>query len=119
MVWEKVVLHIHGGGFKEYYATNPQWIASILNRCDAIITLSESWKEFYQSVTEGVDIYIVENIVALPVEKVVKKQDNKFHLLFLGLVDKQKVYSICWMYCMNMSMSFKAKLCCTLVGTDK
>lgn len=87
---KKVVLHIHGGGFKEYYATNPQWIASILNRCDAIITLSESWKEFYQSVTEGVDIYIVENIVALPVEKVVKKQDNKFHLLFLGLVDKQK-----------------------------
>ena len=58
--------------------------------CDAIITLSESWKEFYQSVTKGVDIYIVENIVALPVEKVVKKQDNKFHLLFLGLVDKQK-----------------------------
>ena len=48
---KKVLLHIHGGGFKEYYATNPQWISSVLNKCDGIITLSESWKEFFQGVT--------------------------------------------------------------------
>ena len=87
---KKVVLHIHGGGFKEYYATNPQWISSILNRCDAIITLSESWKEYYQSITNGVDIYVVENIVSPPKKGKLLWKDDMCHLLFLGLITKEK-----------------------------
>lgn len=87
---KKVVLHIHGGGFKEYYATNPKWIAGVLNRCDAIVTLSESWKKYYQSVTCGPDIYIVENIVAPPQKKEMQRKDDKCHLLYLGLIDKSK-----------------------------
>lgn len=87
---KKVILHIHGGGFKEFYVTNPKWISSILNRCDAIITLSESWRQYYQLITKGPNIYIVENIVSLPEKKEVGQKDNICHLLFLGLIDKQK-----------------------------
>ena len=88
---KKVVLHIHGGGFKEYFKTNPKRIASILNDCDAIITLSESWKEYYQSITNGPIVAVVENIIAPP-EKGDRlwKDDNKYHLLYLGLIDEQK-----------------------------
>lgn len=90
LLGKRVIIHIHGGGFKEYYGTNPQWITSVLDKCDAIITLSASWKRYYQSITSCPRIYIVENIVATPVRKQVEKKDDKLHLLFLGLVDKQK-----------------------------
>lgn len=83
-------MHIHGGGFKKYYVTSPQWITAILNKCDGIIVLSLSWKSYYQSITNCSQIFIVENIVAFPVKKHVEKKDNRLHLLFWGLVDKQK-----------------------------
>ena len=86
----KVVLHIHGGDFKKYYVTNPKWIASVLNRCDMIVTLSESWKNYFQTITNGPQIRIVENIVAPPQEGCQLWNDGKCHLLFLGKVCKEK-----------------------------
>lgn len=89
---KKVVLHIHGGGFKDYYATNPKWIASVLNQCDVIITLSNSWEQYFQSITNHPAIFIVENIVPFPVRITEEKnwKDGKCHLLFLGLIAKEK-----------------------------
>lgn len=89
---KKVVLHIHGGGFKDYYATNSAWITSILNQCDVIITLSNSWKQYFQSITNYPAIFVVENIVSFPVRITEEKnwKDGKFHLLFLGLITKEK-----------------------------
>lgn len=87
---KKVIMHIHGGGFKEYYATNPQWITSVLNQCDAIITLSDSWKQYYQTITNCPHIYVVENIVTPPEQKKLTRRENLFHLLFLGFLDEQK-----------------------------
>ena len=86
---KKVILHIHGGGFKEYYATNPSWIAKILNSSDAIITLSESWKEYYESITNGPAIFILENIIANP-NILDRKESTKCNLLFLGKIDRLK-----------------------------
>lgn len=88
---KKVILHIHGGGFKEYYATNPKWITTILNKCDSIITLSESWKQFYHSITSCTHIYVVENIIAPPTQnKYIIQKDRKLHLLFLGQIVREK-----------------------------
>lgn len=86
---KKVILHIHGGGFKEYYSTKSQWITSVLNKCDVVITLSESWKLFYHDITSCPHIYIVENIVEFPTLQQVAK-DGKIHLLFLGLIAESK-----------------------------
>ena len=86
---KKVILHIHGGGFKEYYATNPIWIAKILNSSDAIITLSESWEEYYKSITNGPKIFILENIIANP-NILDRKESTKCNLLFLGKIDQLK-----------------------------
>ena len=36
MMGRKVVLHIHGGGFKEYYASEPSFVGRVLSKCDAI-----------------------------------------------------------------------------------
>lgn len=86
---KKVILHIHGGGFREYYATNPQKISSILNSCDCIITLTESWQTFFKQITTCKHIEIIENITSPPQSKAIPN-DSKFHLLFLGLVTEQK-----------------------------
>lgn len=86
---KKVILHIHGGGFKEFHKTNPKKISSILNLCDRIITLSKSWKTFFERITNNIQIDIVENLVSPPnLEKC--KINNKVHLLFLGLICNDK-----------------------------
>ncbi len=86
----KVVLHIHGGGFKEYYKTKSKFITSILNQCDSIIALTQSWKEFFQMITVCKNVEVVNNIVPPPVFCNIKKADVKKHLLFLGLITEQK-----------------------------
>ena len=86
---KKVILHIHGGGFKKYYSTKPQKITDILNKCDCIITLSKSWQSFFSTISHCKQIEIVNNIVAPP-QFLHLQKDNKFHLLFLGLITEQK-----------------------------
>lgn len=81
---------MHGGGFKEYNETNPRWISSVLNACDAIITLSESWKKYYHTISYCKNIFIVENIEALPKRTQIKKETLQLHLLFLGLITEPK-----------------------------
>ena len=86
---KKTILHIHGGAFKEYYATNKPWISKVLNSSDAIITLSESWKEYYESITHGPIIFKLENIIGNP-HDAVRESSDKCRFLFLGKVDKLK-----------------------------
>lgn len=86
----KVVLHVHGGGFKDYYNTKPDFVTSILNQCDSIITLTQSWKDFFQKITTCRNIEIVNNIVSPPVFVDMEKDTTKKHLLFLGLITEQK-----------------------------
>lgn len=86
----KVILHIHGGGFKDFYQSNPQYISKILNKCDCIITLSPKWKEFFKTITTCPMIEVVNNIIAPPTFLQTKRNDEKLHLLFLGLITEQK-----------------------------
>ena len=86
---KKVILHIHGGAFKEYYKTNPTWIQSVLNKCDCIITLSNEWKNFFTSELKCKNVRIIPNIVPYPSATGIIP-DDKFHLLFLGLITENK-----------------------------
>lgn len=86
---KKVVIHIHGGGFKEYYAANKDFVSQVLERCDALVTLSASWKTFFEDVVGHKKVFVVHNIVEPPVMKAVG-QDGLFHLLYLGHIYKAK-----------------------------
>lgn len=85
----KVILHIHGGGFKDYYATDKEWVSKILNKADGLIVLSEFWKEFFKTIVPSSRITVVENIIDYPQKREMKK-DGKLHLLFLGLIADAK-----------------------------
>ena len=98
---KKVILHIHGGGFKEFYYSEPERISKILNRSDRIVTLSESWQKFFREISHCKEIEIVNNIVPEPIQINIVK-DQKFHLLFLGTITEAKgIYDLIQIFIQN------------------
>ncbi len=86
---KKVVLHIHGGGFKDYYKTNPEWIKKELLRADYVIALTDTWTQYYRDNLKLPYVATVKNIVSNPQIGAVEK-DDRLHLLFLGAINDQK-----------------------------
>lgn len=84
---KKLVLHIHGGGFKDYYYEDPEYVTKCLRKCDVIIVLSNEWKQFLESI--GFESVVVENIITHPVKRTVPA-DGLVHILFLGLIRQLK-----------------------------
>lgn len=85
----KVVLHIHGGGFREYYNTNPSWILKMLKKADCVLALTDSWRRFFSDDLQLPNVVTVPNIVSNPQIKEVE-HDGRLHLLFLGAINEQK-----------------------------
>lgn len=85
---KKVILHIHGGAFKDYYRREAHYVISVLNRCDCVIALSETWKSFFEGICD-VPVVVLNNIIEPPQKEICKK-NGKVHLLFLGLLVKEK-----------------------------
>lgn len=86
---KKVVIHMHGGGFMEYYKNNSQFVRSILDKTDAIIALSDFWRNYFVKELGYANVYVVENVISIPKIKEVNR-DAVMHLLFLGLIDESK-----------------------------
>ena len=85
----KVVIHIHGGGFKEYYEKNTSFVRRNLLKCDTIVALTGYWKEYFNGLGFE-NVAIVPNIVDSPVVQDRKYNDGKIHILYLGLITKAK-----------------------------
>lgn len=85
----KVIMHIHGALFKEYYASNSDYVKRQLMNCDAVVVLSPTWKRFFEENQIHHNIQIVNNIVDPPIKNEVPS-DNRLHALFLGLLGARK-----------------------------
>ncbi len=87
---KKVLLHIHGGGFVDYYKANKRFVDNCLRKTSAIISLSESWKSiFKEQIGFEKDVFVVNNIVAEPIMRETEP-DGLLHFLFLGLIASDK-----------------------------
>jgi len=94
---KKVIMHIHGGGFNKFYSTSKlrPYIRFILERSDAVITLSESWRKYYSTNFRLKRLAVVNNVI----EKAALTSDHisngTLRLLFLGHVtDKKGVFDL-------------------------
>ena len=89
----KVLMHIHGGGFADFLATDPQGIVADLNSLDGVVCLSQQWADILSEA--GVKrLFVLPNPVADPV-RVEVEPDGRVHFLFLGLLDREKgVYDL-------------------------
>lgn len=90
---KKVILHEHAADFIQFYqnSNDKANISQTLNKCDTLIVLSQSWKEYFNSI--GVDknkIKVLNNIVSPPEFKELPRKDNKLHLMFMGEISIRK-----------------------------
>lgn len=114
---KKVILHIHGGGFKRFYASSPKKISKILNNCDTLIVLSENWRNYFQNIVSNPNIEIANNIVPFPsINKTPLHKISTIHLLFLGQISEEKgIFDLLSVIIDNKS-SFKNKICLHIGG---
>lgn len=91
----KVLIHIHGGRFKEYASTRKDYVSRVLSNCDKVIALSESWRKFLVDDLHFFQTEVVPNIVEKPSSEYIRKEDGLVHALFLGtLVQSKGIYDL-------------------------
>lgn len=89
---KKVILHVHGSRFKDFYneSANKKVIISNLLKADKLVVLSQSWKEWFFAIgINSENIIVLNNIVDYPIIKEVNRE-NKVKILFLGEVGERK-----------------------------
>jgi glycosyltransferase involved in cell wall biosynthesis len=64
----KTIYHIHGAEFELFYKkfNMRNIIKKTINNADVLIVLSESWKQFFATITDENKIFILNNIVNKP-----------------------------------------------------
>jgi glycosyltransferase involved in cell wall biosynthesis len=85
----KVILHVHGGEFEIFYNANKTKVKSVIDKCDCIIALSDSWKTFFKNTFPNKYVEVLDN----PVEPAQIKNldsDGLVHILYLGLITESK-----------------------------
>jgi glycosyltransferase involved in cell wall biosynthesis len=85
---KKVVFHCHGAEFKRFTAKHPAEVAAVMKKCDCIIALSQSWKEWFETTFQHPNVTIVKNVISNP--HIDKVPHERFSLLFLGRLGQRK-----------------------------
>ena len=90
---KKVIMHIHGAKFDEFYAgagSLKQIITATLNKADLVLVLSKEWKEKISSISSNENIEILYN------PAVIKEQaESGEGAIFMGRLGQRKgVYDI-------------------------
>lgn len=89
---KKVILHIHGAEFMEYYNEcsfkKKDSIKEVITSADIVIALSRKWKEDLSRISDRDNIKVVYNPVV--VDKFYKSNCEKENIVFMGRVGKRK-----------------------------
>ncbi len=88
MFGKKVVFHCHGSEFQRFTSQHLVAVKKTLNKCDCIIALSESWKEWFEKTIHHKNVVVIKNVIAPP--HVNKIPHDKFVMIFLGRLGKRK-----------------------------
>lgn len=86
----KVVMHIHGGSFKEYYYANREYVKKQLQKCDQIVVLSKYWENFIKDELELDNVSVINNIIPKPSRQRGRRNWEIKHALFMGIYVKEK-----------------------------
>lgn len=90
---KKVVFHVHGGGFIDFYESNKYAqliIRWILSKADLLICLSDEWRKYFIGFSFNKHIVQLNNPVQkFPFKKIIKDSPI-LKLLFLGRISVEK-----------------------------
>ncbi len=89
-----VVLHVHGALFKEFYHSSRSSLKRLIRRtlqaCDALIVLSDSWRDFFTSIVNSQRIYVVENGIDVSPFEHMRLERETIRLFHIGEVSARK-----------------------------
>jgi glycosyltransferase involved in cell wall biosynthesis len=92
---KKTINHIHTGNFKRFYDSSnwlgKKMIRTFLEMNDVTITVSDSWKNYFNASFNLKNVYKINNMVEITRGNTVTAIDRgPVNLLYLGLVNKHK-----------------------------
>jgi len=123
----KVILHIHGGGFHNFYARSRllrPYIRFVLNRVDVVICLSEKWRQYYTAEFRIKRLEIVNNVIENPpsasgVPAGPQPLHDRVNLLFLGLIsDGKGIFDLLDVVAESRSLTHN-RICVTIAGNGE
>lgn len=89
-----VIFHLHGSEMKAFYERQPSVLKKAISRqlqsVDAVVVLSNAWRDFVISIAPASSVHVVPNYVAVPDSSAEKKDSSTFNVLFLGLLGDRK-----------------------------
>ena len=90
---KKVVFHMHGGQFKEYFKQviwGRYFLIEVLKSVDIFICLTEEWKIYFQENIGLMNVLVLGNPIKIQ-DSISKKPFNQvISLLFLGSINSKK-----------------------------
>ncbi len=95
---KKVILHQHGGDFKNYYENQVsdrrrKYMKETLDMTDAMMVLTSSWKDYFGKITDSDKITVIPNGVRLNEgnpDVICGESHDINKILFLGRICKDK-----------------------------
>lgn len=88
------IIHLHGSEMKTFYETltpeRQQGVKQSLEKAQAVVVLSESWREFVAKIAPQAHITVINNYVTLPAERAQEPDAGTFNVLFLGILGQRK-----------------------------
>lgn len=91
MLGYKIVYHCHGAESKEYFQRiGLPKAKSVLRRTSAVVVLSESWKDYFESTFDLDNVHVIYNPIALPESPRMPDSQTPLQLLFLGRFGDRK-----------------------------
>lgn len=95
----KIIYHIHGGEYHLFENESNFIIKKIIhhmvNNSNAIICLSNQWKEFFETKFNPQKTVVLNNIIPMPLEKNIMTDNEIIKFLFLGkIVDGKGVFDL-------------------------
>lgn len=92
---KKIVIHQHGGDFKNFYKNqlNDYWkkkVREILNMADVMLVLTDSWREYFGGFIDIDKIQVLPNGVVYHGDDIGAGPHDMNKVLFLGRICKEK-----------------------------
>jgi glycosyltransferase involved in cell wall biosynthesis len=90
----RVLLHIHGAAFDEFFAragrAGRRTIAWSLARADRVVALSGGWARKLQHMARAARVRVIENAVAIPAATPLRQAGSRCRFLLLARMDEWK-----------------------------
>ncbi len=92
---KKIVLHQHGGDFKNYFENQVsekrrRYMREILDMADVMLVLTDSWKEYFGKLTDPGKIFVMPNGILTREGPPSEGQHSLNKILFLGRICRDK-----------------------------